>query len=185
MFWHAASTHWSGIWSVWSCLCLCPVRLSTLIVILPLLFAALRLCKQLGLCNYMWFRCSCRRCVLLFFSLLCVCSEVPLCEFALVLAHRPETDLTQTNTVYDPHSTTPVLHCSQSYYGCCPDGHTPAGGPQGLGCPRGPARARPSCTRSRFLALNCHHIMAEVPVWDVLSLYECVSNQSTREAHFY
>uniref|UniRef100_H3CEQ2 Papilin, proteoglycan like sulfated glycoprotein n=1 Tax=Tetraodon nigroviridis TaxID=99883 RepID=H3CEQ2_TETNG len=65
-------------------------------------------------------------------------------------AHRPEADLSQTNTVYDPHSTAPVLHCSQTHYGCCPDGHTPAGGPQGLGCPRGPAPVRPSCTRSSY-----------------------------------
>uniref|UniRef100_A0A3Q3VIU2 BPTI/Kunitz inhibitor domain-containing protein n=1 Tax=Mola mola TaxID=94237 RepID=A0A3Q3VIU2_MOLML len=45
-----------------------------------------------------------------------------------------------TNTVHDPHSSAPALHCSQSYYGCCPDGRTSAGGPQGLGCPRGPCR---------------------------------------------
>ncbi|XP_029688647.1 papilin isoform X3 [Takifugu rubripes] len=65
-------------------------------------------------------------------------------------AQRPETELTQTNRLYDPHSAAPVPHCSQSYYGCCPDGHTPAGGPQGLGCPRDPAPARPSCTRSSY-----------------------------------
>uniref|UniRef100_A0A3B4FTC3 Papilin, proteoglycan like sulfated glycoprotein n=1 Tax=Pundamilia nyererei TaxID=303518 RepID=A0A3B4FTC3_9CICH len=46
---------------------------------------------------------------------------------------------TQTNTVYDPHSSAPALHCSQSYYGCCSDGHTSARGPQGLGCPSAPA----------------------------------------------
>uniref|UniRef100_A0A3P8SDB3 Papilin, proteoglycan like sulfated glycoprotein n=1 Tax=Amphiprion percula TaxID=161767 RepID=A0A3P8SDB3_AMPPE len=40
-----------------------------------------------------------------------------------------------TNSVQDPHSSAPALHCSQSYYGCCPDGRTSAGGPQGLGCP--------------------------------------------------
>uniref|UniRef100_A0A3B4FTF5 Papilin, proteoglycan like sulfated glycoprotein n=1 Tax=Pundamilia nyererei TaxID=303518 RepID=A0A3B4FTF5_9CICH len=44
-----------------------------------------------------------------------------------------------TNTVYDPHSSAPALHCSQSYYGCCSDGHTSARGPQGLGCPSAPA----------------------------------------------
>ncbi|XP_063354149.1 papilin isoform X1 [Pelmatolapia mariae] len=55
-------------------------------------------------------------------------------------ARRPETrDPTQTNTVYDPHSFAPALHCSQSYYGCCSDGHTSARGPQGLGCPSAPA----------------------------------------------
>uniref|UniRef100_I3IV34 Papilin, proteoglycan like sulfated glycoprotein n=1 Tax=Oreochromis niloticus TaxID=8128 RepID=I3IV34_ORENI len=53
----------------------------------------------------------------------------------LKLTRRPETrDPTQTNTVYDPHSSAPALHCSQSYYGCCSDGHTSARGPQGLGC---------------------------------------------------
>lgn len=45
-------------------------------------------------------------------------------------------DRSQTNTVDDPHSTAPAIHCSQSRYGCCPDGRTSAGGPQGLGCPR-------------------------------------------------
>uniref|UniRef100_A0A3B4Z809 Papilin, proteoglycan like sulfated glycoprotein n=1 Tax=Stegastes partitus TaxID=144197 RepID=A0A3B4Z809_9TELE len=48
-------------------------------------------------------------------------------------------DPAQTNTVQDPHSSAPALHCSQSYYGCCPDGRTSAGGPQGLGCPHTPA----------------------------------------------
>ncbi|XP_067336510.1 papilin isoform X1 [Channa argus] len=50
--------------------------------------------------------------------------------------HRLETDLTQTNTVHNPHSSAPTLHCSQSYYGCCSDGQTSARGPEGLGCPQ-------------------------------------------------
>uniref|UniRef100_A0A3B4B8Q7 Uncharacterized protein n=1 Tax=Periophthalmus magnuspinnatus TaxID=409849 RepID=A0A3B4B8Q7_9GOBI len=49
----------------------------------------------------------------------------------------PESTLINTtNTVDDPHSSAPAIHCSQSLYGCCPDGRTSAGGPQGLGCPR-------------------------------------------------
>nr|XP_046269363.1 papilin [Scatophagus argus]XP_046269364.1 papilin [Scatophagus argus]XP_046269366.1 papilin [Scatophagus argus]XP_046269367.1 papilin [Scatophagus argus]XP_046269368.1 papilin [Scatophagus argus] len=67
-------------------------------------------------------------------------------------AHRPETDPTQTNTVHDPHSSAPALHCSQSYYGCCPDGRTAAGGPHGLGCPQAPASApvQPSCIQTSY-----------------------------------
>ncbi|XP_071353953.1 papilin isoform X2 [Trachinotus anak] len=66
--------------------------------------------------------------------------------------HRPETDPTQTNTVHDPHSSVPALHCSQSYYGCCPDGRTSAGGPQGLGCPQAPAATpvQPSCIQTSY-----------------------------------
>lgn len=45
-------------------------------------------------------------------------------------------DGTLTNTVDEPYSTAPALHCSQSRYGCCPDGRTSAGGPRGLGCPQ-------------------------------------------------
>ncbi|XP_019133365.2 papilin [Larimichthys crocea] len=67
-------------------------------------------------------------------------------------ARRPETN--QTNTVYDPHSSVPAIHCSQSHYGCCPDGHTSAGGPQGLGCPHVPAAAptavQPSCVQTSY-----------------------------------
>ncbi|GLD47685.1 papilin, partial [Lates japonicus] len=65
---------------------------------------------------------------------------------------RPETDATQTNTVHDPHSSAPALHCSQSRYGCCPDGRTSAGGPQGLGCPRAPAPTpvQPSCIQTSY-----------------------------------
>ncbi|KAE8290308.1 Papilin Precursor [Larimichthys crocea] len=67
-------------------------------------------------------------------------------------ARRSETN--QTNTVYDPHSSVPAIHCSQSHYGCCPDGHTSAGGPQGLGCPHVPAAAptavQPSCVQTSY-----------------------------------
>ncbi|XP_076002884.1 papilin [Genypterus blacodes] len=68
-------------------------------------------------------------------------------------ARRPDmVDQTQTNSVQDPHSSSPAIHCSQSYYGCCPDGRTAAGGPQGLGCPRGPfpTAAQPSCIQTSF-----------------------------------
>ncbi|KAG7235807.1 hypothetical protein INR49_002194 [Caranx melampygus] len=66
--------------------------------------------------------------------------------------HRPETDPTQTNRVHDPHNSAPALHCSQSYYGCCPDGRTSAGGPQGLGCPQVPGAtpAQPSCVQTSY-----------------------------------
>ncbi|XP_050989358.1 papilin isoform X2 [Labeo rohita] len=43
-------------------------------------------------------------------------------------------------------------HCSQSYYGCCPDGSTPASGPQHQGCPQD--QGPPSCTWSRY---GCCH----------------------------
>ncbi|CAL8274293.1 unnamed protein product [Merluccius merluccius] len=59
----------------------------------------------------------------------------------------------------DPHGAVPAVHCSQSYYGCCPDGRIAAGGPRGLGCPRalGPptaeptaaAAVQPACTSTR------------------------------------
>uniref|UniRef100_A0A3B4XQI0 Papilin a, proteoglycan-like sulfated glycoprotein n=1 Tax=Seriola lalandi dorsalis TaxID=1841481 RepID=A0A3B4XQI0_SERLL len=81
----------------------------------------------------------------------------PLLGFISV--HRPETDPTQTNTVHDPHGSAPALHCSQSYYGCCPDGRTSAAGPRGLGCPQGPAAApaQPSCIQTRYPAPSCHY----------------------------
>uniref|UniRef100_G3NNX0 Papilin a, proteoglycan-like sulfated glycoprotein n=1 Tax=Gasterosteus aculeatus aculeatus TaxID=481459 RepID=G3NNX0_GASAC len=43
-----------------------------------------------------------------------------------------------------------ALHCSQSYYGCCPDGRTSAGGPRGLGCPRAPAPVQPHCVQTSY-----------------------------------
>ncbi|TNN29543.1 Papilin [Liparis tanakae] len=51
-----------------------------------------------------------------------------------------------------PQGSAPALHCSQSHYGCCPDGRTSAGGPQGLGCPRLPAPVpvRPHCAQTRY-----------------------------------
>ncbi|KAM8916120.1 papilin isoform 2-T3 [Spinachia spinachia] len=56
-----------------------------------------------------------------------------------------ETDPSQANSAA-------ALHCSQSHYGCCPDGRTSAGGPQGLGCPRGPAATpvRPHCVQTSY-----------------------------------
>ena len=67
---------------------------------------------------------------------------------------RPEPEGPQTNTVYDPHSLAPALHCSQTYYGCCPDERSPARGPLGQGCTQSPplAPAQPSCTSSRYSA---------------------------------
>ena len=61
-----------------------------------------------------------------------------------------------TGTVHDPHSSAPAIHCSQSQYGCCPDGRVAAGGPRGLGCPRvqelpvaPPTDAQQYCTGTR------------------------------------
>ncbi|XP_020777398.2 papilin [Boleophthalmus pectinirostris] len=57
-----------------------------------------------------------------------------------------------TNTVDDPHSSAPAIHCSQSRYGCCPDGRTSAGGPQGLGCPQIQTSTTPqeSCVQTSY-----------------------------------
>ncbi|CAG5866808.1 unnamed protein product [Menidia menidia] len=66
---------------------------------------------------------------------------------------RPEIRVpTQTNTVHDPHVSAPALHCSQSYYGCCPDGRTTSQGPRGLGCPQDPAPtpAQSSCLQTSY-----------------------------------
>uniref|UniRef100_M4A409 Papilin n=1 Tax=Xiphophorus maculatus TaxID=8083 RepID=M4A409_XIPMA len=68
-------------------------------------------------------------------------------------ARRPETrDPTQRNTVRDPHDFSPALHCSQSIYGCCPDGRTSARGPQGQGCPQTPTPtpAPSSCYQTSY-----------------------------------
>ncbi|XP_053702002.1 papilin isoform X2 [Synchiropus splendidus] len=58
----------------------------------------------------------------------------------------------QTNQVQNNPSFSPTLHCSQSHYGCCPDGRTSAAGPQSLGCPQTPppTAAPPSCSQSSF-----------------------------------
>lgn len=49
------------------------------------------------------------------------------------------------NIVYDPYTTSVIgPHCYQSYYGCCPDGHTPASGARQEGCGHG------DCVLSRF-----------------------------------
>lgn len=98
-----------------------------------------------------------------------VCFACTMREFtthlALPVARRPETrDPTQTNTVYDPHSSAPALHCSQSYYGCCSDGHTSARGPQGLGCPSAPAPSPvpTSCIQTRYPPALCYCTAVEV-----------------------
>lgn len=98
-----------------------------------------------------------------------VCFACTMCEFtahlALPVARRPETrDPTQTNTVYDPHSSAPALHCSQSYYGCCSDGHISARGPQGLGCPSVPAPSPvpTSCIQTRYPPALCYCAAVEV-----------------------
>eukprot|EP00063_Salmo_salar_P065882 XP_014040717.1 PREDICTED: papilin-like [Salmo salar] len=68
--------------------------------------------------------------------------------------HRPDSVNRQTSTVYHPHGSLPAQHCSQSYYGCCPDGTTAAGGTGGLGCPQvsrwAPRPEQAFCTTTRY-----------------------------------
>ncbi|XP_077094686.1 papilin isoform X2 [Siphateles boraxobius] len=64
----------------------------------------------------------------------------------------PSQETHQNNPVHNPHGTTLTLQCSQTHYGCCPDGSTPASGPQRQGCPRDQGLA--SCTWSRY---GCCH----------------------------
>ncbi|KAA0711513.1 Papilin Precursor [Triplophysa tibetana] len=54
----------------------------------------------------------------------------------------------QYKAVNSPYGTTVPPHCSQTRYGCCPDGVTLAGGPQRQGCAQD--ADQPSCTRSRY-----------------------------------
>lgn len=111
-------------------------------------------------------------------GLMSMCELSPPPALGSISVRRPETDLTQTNTVHDPHGSAPALHCSQSYYGCCPDGRTSAGGPQGLGCPYGPAPtpARPSCIQTRYPAPSCHYpVVVEVTYGVCLRAFVWVS----------
>uniref|UniRef100_A0A3Q3VIT3 Uncharacterized protein n=1 Tax=Mola mola TaxID=94237 RepID=A0A3Q3VIT3_MOLML len=84
-------------------------------------------------------------------------STVELCNTQPCYRPQREQNATLHLDKFTPLSA-PALHCSQSYYGCCPDGRTSAGGPQGLGCPRGPASApvQPSCIHTRYPALTSH-----------------------------
>ncbi|XP_063039768.1 papilin isoform X2 [Engraulis encrasicolus] len=51
-----------------------------------------------------------------------------------------------TNTVIDPlEGGALARHCSQSQYGCCPDGRTSARGPSGQGCPE-----EQPCSQSQY-----------------------------------
>uniref|UniRef100_UPI003AAE0B9B papilin b, proteoglycan-like sulfated glycoprotein isoform X1 n=1 Tax=Centroberyx gerrardi TaxID=166262 RepID=UPI003AAE0B9B len=49
-----------------------------------------------------------------------------------------------SNIAYDPYASVVGPYCAQSYYGCCPDGHTSATGPRNEGC------TQSDCVRSRF-----------------------------------
>lgn len=59
----------------------------------------------------------------------CVCLTMSASVFTCFIASRP-----QTNIVYDPYPAAVGPHCTQSYYGCCPDGYTSATGPGNEGC---------------------------------------------------
>ncbi|KAM4600576.1 papilin b, proteoglycan-like sulfated glycoprotein isoform 2-T2 [Polymixia lowei] len=50
----------------------------------------------------------------------------------------------RTNIPYDPFPSVIGPHCEQSYYGCCPDGHTSATGPRNEGC------TQHDCVRTRY-----------------------------------
>ncbi|XP_076612976.1 papilin b, proteoglycan-like sulfated glycoprotein [Chaetodon auriga] len=56
----------------------------------------------------------------------------------------PSAPRPQTNIAYEPYPAVIGPHCAQSFYGCCPDGHTSATGPRGEGCPQD------DCVRSRY-----------------------------------
>ncbi|KAL2099296.1 hypothetical protein ACEWY4_005776 [Coilia grayii] len=59
---------------------------------------------------------------------------------------RPDA-VAPTNTVIDPQQGSAITrHCSQTQYGCCPDGRTTASGPERQGCPEEP----PACSGSRY-----------------------------------
>ncbi|KAL4630387.1 papilin-like [Arapaima gigas] len=67
------------------------------------------------------------------------------CPDNRLMVYRPDHKETSTlTTVRDPYSTVRSLHCGQSYYGCCPDGHTTARGHHGEGCPQD------TCAQSRY-----------------------------------
>ncbi|XP_010887817.2 papilin b, proteoglycan-like sulfated glycoprotein [Esox lucius] len=54
-------------------------------------------------------------------------------------------DPSAATAVYEPHGVAVVgPHCAQSFYGCCPDGHTAARGHRGEGCPAH------DCVHSRY-----------------------------------
>lgn len=55
----------------------------------------------------------------------------------LALVSRPA-----TNSVYDSYPNEVRPHCTQSPYGCCPDGRTSATGPRNLGCSQECVRTR-------------------------------------------
>uniref|UniRef100_W5N748 Papilin n=1 Tax=Lepisosteus oculatus TaxID=7918 RepID=W5N748_LEPOC len=58
-----------------------------------------------------------------------------ICENLLnLLFPRGGTDNRRSDTLYDRWVSQPQS-CSESQYGCCPDGRTPASGPLGSGCP--------------------------------------------------
>ncbi|MBN3312634.1 PPN protein, partial [Atractosteus spatula] len=55
-------------------------------------------------------------------------------EYREARGENPWPDNRRSDTLYDRWESKPQS-CSQSQYGCCPDGRTPASGPLGSGCP--------------------------------------------------
>ncbi|KAM7367815.1 hypothetical protein PAMP_014090 [Pampus punctatissimus] len=57
---------------------------------------------------------------------------------------EPSASRPHTNILYDPQPPEIGPHCAQSFYGCCPDGHTSATGPRNEGC------YHDDCVRTRY-----------------------------------
>nr|XP_023698910.1 papilin-like [Paramormyrops kingsleyae] len=71
--------------------------------------------------------------------------QMPPCPDDRYMVYSPErTKVSVVSAVLDPLGAIGSTHCSQSYYGCCSDGKTEAGGLYGEGCPSD------LCSRSRY-----------------------------------
>ncbi|XP_039873246.1 papilin b, proteoglycan-like sulfated glycoprotein isoform X1 [Simochromis diagramma] len=61
------------------------------------------------------------------------------------IPEEPSVSRPATNSVYDSYPNEVRPHCTQSPYGCCPDGRTSATGPRNLGCSQECVRTRYGC----------------------------------------